>query len=558
LIFKIRYNIIKKIKKGDTMGKKSLKKAIIFSFLVLIVISVVLQSFNMFNFFNVRSRIHEIVKYHYYKADQGNNLLNKVDYIGINLKDAILGYNIGSSKEKIENVEKLRGEIAEILNKLDSMENNQKEKELLAEIKNKRELYINLQKSIINRIINGEIEVASSEMATIFPSSYGSYVKAIEDYVNYEEGEMEKASNEAVVSVDRLVYLNIGSLIFLIIAFLVIGFITIRSVFKPLGAEPQAVKEILSKAADGDFRLKIDNPQPDSVIAYTDKMLKELSSVILSIRSSVDTISSAAEELNSTSVENKQSIAEQNDRANQIATAAEEMTQTVSGIATNASDMSNNAQHTAVLAQKGKEIVFKTTREVQSIADVVMDTSKVVAQLGEKSQQIGEIANMIRDIADQTNLLALNAAIEAARAGEHGRGFAVVADEVRKLAERTQSATAEIESTIRGIQKEVSVAVEKMENGVGGVQKGVELSEQAIESLEQIVHDIDNLQRIIMQVAASVEQMSKVSDQVAVDINTLANSLNNSSLSADEVMGASENLSRLASELQSIVSKFKV
>ncbi len=540
------------------MSRSNLKRKLTISFLVLSIIVMLIQGFAIYELFEVKRDVQELVDEHYFKVEKANNILDKVNGIGINLRDAVLGYSMGESKEHIKEIDALRNEIGEILKVLEPKLELPKEKELLEKIKKNREAYINVQKRIIGYLNEGSVEVASAEMATIVPATYNSYKKAIEEFTTFQEEDMNIHLVDTQKEINILSTVIVGSIIIYVILFIIIGYSTIRSVFKPLGGEPEFVKDILKQVSSGDLTLKIDNPVPESVVEYTLNMVKELAQVIGSVRSSADTISAASEQLHSTSMENKNSISEQNDRANQIATAAEEMTQTVSGIAINATEMARAAEHTAKLAIKGKDVVNKTTKEVQSIADTVLETSKVVANLGEKSQQIGEIANVIRDIADQTNLLALNAAIEAARAGEHGRGFAVVADEVRKLAERTQSATAEIEQMIRGIQKEVSVAVEKMDAGVHKVDEGVELSQEAISSLDQIVSEIGNLQNKIMQVASSVEQMSKVSDQVAVDINTLATSLQTSNISADEVLNAADNLGRLAGELLSLIKKFKV
>ena len=210
------------------------------------------------------------------------------------------------------------------------------------------------------------------------------------------------------------------------------------------------------------------------------------------------------------------------------------------------------------VADKGQEIVTKSVEEVKAISETVNESAKLMSSLGERSKQIGEIVNVIKDIADQTNLLALNAAIEAARAGEQGRGFAVVADEVRKLAERTAKATAEISGMIGAIQEEMDQAVISMENGTKRVEVGVEFSIQAGVALKQIVGSVTDLQTMVQQIATATEEMSTASEQISGDIETIANVSKETSVSSDQVSQASSDLARLAADLQGTVGMFRV
>ncbi len=174
-----------------------------------------------------------------------------------------------------------------------------------------------------------------------------------------------------------------------------------------------------------------------------------------------------------------------------------------------------------------------------------------------RQKNIGEIVSVIKDIADQTNLLALNAAIEAARAGEQGRGFAVVADEVRKLAERTSKATSEIGSMIGAIQDEVQKAVASMNEGTKRVEIGVEYSSNAGEALKNIVRSVDNLQSMVQQIASATEEMSTVSEQISSDIETIANVSKETSAGSEQIAQSSSDLARLASKLSDLVRQFR-
>ena len=195
---------------------------------------------------------------------------------------------------------------------------------------------------------------------------------------------------------------------------------------------------------------------------------------------------------------------------------------------------------------------------VKAIAQTVSESAGLMTSLGERSKQIGDIVSVIKDIADQTNLLALNAAIEAARAGEQGRGFAVVADEVRKLAERTTKATSEIGSMIGAIQDEVDKAVVSMGEGTKRVETGVEYSTNAGNALSDIVKSVENLQSMVQQIASATEEMSSVSEQISGDIETIANVSRETSTGSEQIAESSSELAKLASNLSNMVRQFKV
>jgi methyl-accepting chemotaxis protein len=188
----------------------------------------------------------------------------------------------------------------------------------------------------------------------------------------------------------------------------------------------------------------------------------------------------------------------------------------------------------------------------------VSNGSKSVEALGVRGEQIGSIIATINDIADQTNLLALNAAIEAARAGEHGRGFAVVADEVRKLAERTTQATNEVSSSIQAIQSETRAAVERMEEGVAEVVKGVELAGTAGQSLTMIVNSSGEVTHMIQSIAAAAEEQSAAAEQVSRSVEAIAIETRETTEGTRQAVQAAADLSNRAESLRRLVSQFKV
>jgi methyl-accepting chemotaxis protein len=236
----------------------------------------------------------------------------------------------------------------------------------------------------------------------------------------------------------------------------------------------------------------------------------------------------------------------------------EEMSRTVTENAMSANKTSEMAQENSNVATEGGRVVQQTVQKMRDIAKVVENSAQNIQKLGESSKQIGEIISVIDDIADQTNLLALNAAIEAARAGEQGRGFAVVADEVRKLAERTTEATKQIADMIKGIQIDTEKAVVAMNQGNVEVKSGIELADKAGESLESILTSTRDVLDMINQIAAASEEQSATSEQISKNVVSISKVTADSTRRIEDVAHTSEDLAKLTEHLSQLMGKFKV
>jgi methyl-accepting chemotaxis protein len=210
------------------------------------------------------------------------------------------------------------------------------------------------------------------------------------------------------------------------------------------------------------------------------------------------------------------------ERIHQIATAMEEMSMTVNEVAGNTNNASDSASQVSENAYEGQKVVNQAVQEMQKVAEVIRSSAVIVGNLGATSEKIGEFVNVINEIADQTNLLALNAAIEAARAGEQGRGFAVVADEVRRLAERTTISTKQISTMVAEIQKGTQLAVESIERGKTEAEKGEALSHRAEESLDSIVLSIDEIKNMIAQIATASEEQAATATVIASNLEEIS------------------------------------
>jgi methyl-accepting chemotaxis protein len=234
------------------------------------------------------------------------------------------------------------------------------------------------------------------------------------------------------------------------------------------------------------------------------------------------------------------------------------MTKTIVENSKNASSTAETAKEAKIAAEQGGNVVNETVGGMKRIAHVVKQSAGTVQELGRSSDQIGEIIGVIDDIAAQTNLLALNAAIEAARAGEQGRGFAVVADEVRKLAERTTKATKEIAGMIKKIQADTKGAVVSMEEGTREVDDGITLADKAGASLLEIVGISQKVTDMVAQIAAASEEQSSASEQISKNVEAISAVTGETAQGVQQIARASEDLNRLTENLQQILSKFSL
>jgi methyl-accepting chemotaxis protein len=345
---------------------------------------------------------------------------------------------------------------------------------------------------------------------------------------------------------------------------LVVSFICLMIVLRV--TVTQKLNDFVAKVTDlargeGDLTKQINVTSNDEFGQLADEintLVDKIRRIISQIANTSEQVSSSAVQLQSNSEQMATGAEEVAAQAETVATAGEEMSATSGDIAQNCQMASEGSQQASAAAVSGTAVVNETIAVMNSIAERVMSSAKAVESLGSRSDQIGEIVGTIEDIADQTNLLALNAAIEAARAGEQGRGFAVVADEVRALAERTTRATREIGEMIKAIQQETKGAVIAMEEGVSEVAKGSEKAADSGRALEKILQQINDVNAQIHQVATAAEEQTATTSEISSNMQQITEVVAQTSRGAHQSAAAANHLSSLADDLRRIVSQFKI
>ncbi len=285
-------------------------------------------------------------------------------------------------------------------------------------------------------------------------------------------------------------------------------------------------------------------------------MATEISTLIGEIRVSAEEVSKASTRTAENSAEVLQTSDQQESLARDTAQASGELIKTTDHVGQNIATIVSAADQASTLARQGKDVVLAASRGIQSISDSVTDASRAVTTLGQHSEEIGRIVGVIKDIADQTNLLALNAAIEAARAGEQGRGFAVVADEVRKLAERTAKATGDISVTINTIQQETERTVSSMEQGRRQVDEGVSMATQAGEAIEAVNKAVNHVTNLSHEIDNLRSEEDAASNAISERVNEILGMAQKNRQASQNSARAAGELSELAGHLRASVSRF--
>jgi methyl-accepting chemotaxis protein len=409
--------------------------------------------------------------------------------------------------------------------------------------------------SLIQRAVS-DAKGANDKLVPLYNSEFKPFQSALEKFVSDRQVEAEDARTKAHAVSERIFW-QLVALIGLIAVANVIVVVNLASSVQT-GLRGIQQKIILLKQGDLTQRLPADRKDElGEISAGVNTFIHELQDIVKNTRDSSNLVASAAQHLTSAAAHVVENATHQGEATSSVAASIEEFSASIDQVSDSAAEAERKAALSGDSSRHAGVEVANAVAEIRLIEKVVSDASSQIESLGSQAEEISSIINAIKEVADQTNLLALNAAIEAARAGEQGRGFAVVADEVRKLAERTAHSAQEITSKIGSIQAQAKNSTHVMRKGNELVSQGVVLAEHAGDSMNQINESSASVVHAIGDISSVLREQKKASSEISRSVEQIAQMSEKSSGSVSEVFAAAERLEKLAAELQQEVARFK-
>lgn len=432
------------------------------------------------------------------------------------------------------------------------------EKELYEALRQNATAYLELDSREQELVASGK--KAEAEQLLVGPEMFKSYVtmmKAADDAIDLNSRSSAEEGDRAVRLIGRLLVVAIVLVLVTVLLSAFVGMVLTRLIVPPLEKATEALEALAGK----DLTARVEASGKDEVGRLSVAInisVAAMQKVLQTLAHGADTLAAAAEQMSQHADQTKSNIETQSGKTNQIATAAQEMTSTIGEISHNAENAVAASRDSATMAKQGGEVMRSTSATMERIAIATQTVSEKMDTLARSSVEIGNVVNVIQEISEQTNLLALNAAIEAARAGEHGRGFAVVAGEVRRLAERTKTATSEITGTIHNIQNETKQTLDVMSQSREAVESGIRETSEACSSLDMIISSANEVEGQISMIATAATEQTAASREISESAGYLSNLAQESAQSAEDAAAASRNLSELANDMDGVIRQFHI
>ncbi|MGE8204234.1 methyl-accepting chemotaxis protein [Heyndrickxia sp. NPDC080065] len=586
----IKIGLFQKMKKNKSSGKRTsylqtIRGKVVISFSILTLLLIVLTTTSYINMSKLESEINRVVEQDLVVHEKVNDIKSS----SLKIESAELSYVASADKSFLKSMDKEKENVHSLITDLQKMlKGNKSQLKKLDGIENAYQFWIDWITKVIQVRDFWSIEEAGKEIK----SARGQdYIKQMNENIQALVDVETKSTNQRIenlhiqATIAKTVTISLS--LFALILSVVLAVVLSRNIISSVRKISSSILDIANAGGDLTKRIEIKSHDELSGLAKdTNVLIEGIANLVKKVSLMSENVSASSEELLASAEETSKTIMSIAETSSEIATGSEHTSKqmdeslnkmksleaVVNTLNTQAERLKITAHNMQTAAEAGSESVKEASNEIMSIEETMANTSTTVETLGKKSHEITNIINTITGIAAQTNLLALNAAIEAARAGEHGRGFAVVADEVRKLAEQSQLAAKEVTKIVHSIQSEVEKIIEQNKAGVSAVISGVEISNETNQSLQKILQQSSETNNVIAEMVDQIEQslllsqevtssfteVSEIAEITAAHTETTAAASEEGSAAMEEVTASATELSKQAENLRELISNFKI